>query len=241
MEDVLLVYKKLKMKKILGGLLLLGMMTCISCKGQVSTQLSPKQFQSKIEKDTVQLLDVRTAGEFNSGHIKNAMLADWNTPNEFERRIQYLDKNRPVYVYCLSGGRSAAAAKKLRSSGYTVFELVGGIKSWKMEDLPVDGQTTSKPQQNLETFKTKIASGTVLVDFGAAWCPPCRAMEPVIASVKKAKGSSMQFVEVDGGNDIDIMKVYEVTQLPVFIIFKDGKQVWRKDGIATEKEIIENL
>ena len=44
-------------------------------------------------------------------------------------------------------------------------------------------------------------------------------------------------IKVDGGRDENIVKQYNVTALPVFIVFKDGKQVWRKDGIAEEKEI----
>ena len=38
-----------------------------------------------------------------------------------------------------------------------------------------------------------------------------------------------------------ILKSFNVTALPVFILFKDGKQVWRKDGIVTEQEIAGNL
>ena len=48
-------------------------------------------------------------------------------------------------------------------------------------------------------------------------------------------------VKVDGGRDQDILQAYKVTALPVFIIFKDGKEVWRRDGITTEKEIAEQL
>jgi thioredoxin-like negative regulator of GroEL len=44
-------------------------------------------------------------------------------------------------------------------------------------------------------------------------------------------------VKVDGGKDEEILKQYNVTALPVFMLFKDGKQVWRKDGVAEEKEI----
>ena len=51
----------------------------------------------------------------------------------------------------------------------------------------------------------------------------------------------MSLVKVDGGKDEDILKSFNVTALPVFILFKDGKQVWRKDGIVTEQEIAGNL
>jgi thioredoxin-like negative regulator of GroEL len=46
---------------------------------------------------------------------------------------------------------------------------------------------------------------------------------------------------VDGGNDQDVLQQNKVTALPVFMIFKNGKLVWRKDGIADEKEIAAQL
>jgi thioredoxin-like negative regulator of GroEL len=65
-------------------------------------------------------------------------------------------------------------------------------------------------------------------------------MEPVLASLQK-NNAKITIVKVDGGKDEDILKNYNVTALPVFILFKDGKQVWRKDGVVTEKEIADNL
>ena len=58
--------------------------------------------------DGVQLLDVRTPEEYQQGHLENAMLANWKDNEEFVRRIEAMDKSEPVYIYCLSGGRSAA-------------------------------------------------------------------------------------------------------------------------------------
>lgn len=229
------------MKKILLNFLAAAFILLTSCDAQTAYNLDAKSFFDKTNNDTVQVLDVRTSGEYSSGYIKNAMLADWNAPKEFDRRTTYLEKNRPVYVYCLSGGRSAAAAKKLRNEGFTVYELNGGIIKWKSDNLPLAGTHADKTQQSLESFKSKIAQGTVLVDFGASWCPPCRAMEPVIEKVRSKKGQLLNFVQVDGGKDQDIMQAYQVSQLPVFIIFKDGKQVWRKEGVATEEEFLLNL
>ena len=88
---------------------------------------------------------------------------------------------------------------------------------------------------------TIAGSKTVLVDFGAEWCPPCIKMEPVLKDlVEKNKGKFI-LLKVDGGRDQDILNQYKVTALPLFIVFKDGKQVWRKDGIADEKELAEQL
>ena len=214
-----------------------------SCSAQTKTNLSAEEFEKAISsKDSVQVLDVRTPGEYKSGHIANALLADWNDPSEFERRIPYVDKNKPVYVYCLAGGRSAAAAAQMRKLGYeNVYELKGGINAWKAASKTLEGKPAGR-QMSLETFNNTInASKTVLVDFGAEWCPPCRKMEPVIASLQTNNPGKFSLVKVDGGNDLDILQKYKVTALPVFIIFKDGKEVWRKDAVATEKEIAEHL
>ena len=70
--------------------------------------LDPNQFQQKIADKGIQLLDVRTIGEYNSGYIKNAFQADWTNQAQFFDRTQHLDKSKPVYVYCASGGRSSA-------------------------------------------------------------------------------------------------------------------------------------
>jgi thioredoxin len=226
-------------KSISTGLLLL---LIISCNAQKETVLNADAFEKAIATGSVQILDVRTSGEFNSGHIKNALQANWNEATEFERRISFIDKNKPVYVYCLAGGRSAAAASKMRNDGYKqVYELQGGINAWKAANKSLEGKSTAA-QMTIETFNAALQSSpTVLVDFGAAWCPPCKVMEPVLQNLQKTYPNKFLLFKVDGGNDENIMKQFGVTALPVFIIFKNGKQVWRKDGIAEEKELAAQL
>lgn len=210
-----------------------------SCTAQTKTSLSADEFEKAITKDSIQILDVRTPGEYASGHIKNTLLANWSDKNEFERRIGFIDKNKPVYVYCLAGGRSAAAAEKMRAMGFkNVYELQGGINAWKASNKNLEGVSTVKKQMTIEEFNAAIISSkTVLVDFGAEWCPPCKTMEPVLQSLQKNNADKFLLFKVDGGNDEIILKEYKVTALPVFIIFKDGKPVWRKDGVATEEEL----
>jgi rhodanese-related sulfurtransferase len=214
-----------------------------SCNAQTKTSLSADEFEKAIlSKDSIQVLDVRTPAEYKSGHIAHSLLADWNDPEEFNRRISYVDKNKPVYVYCLAGGRSAAAAAQLRKSGFeNVYELKGGMNAWKASGKSMEGKAEGK-QMSLEVFEQTVkGSKTVLVDFGAEWCPPCRKMEPIIRSLEKNNPGKFTLLKVDGGNDEDILTKYKVTALPVFILFKEGKEVWRRDGIATETEIAGQL
>jgi rhodanese-related sulfurtransferase len=208
-----------------------------SCVAQTNTTLTADEFEKAIGVNSLQILDVRTPEEYAAGHLKNTLLANWNDKAEFNRRIAFVDKNKPVYIYCLAGSRSAAAANQMRSQGFEqVIELSGGINAWKAANKPVEGSSAAK-QMTTEEFDKTISGNTVLVDFGAAWCPPCKKMEPVIKSLQTNHPITFNLVKVDGGRDLDLLKKYSVTALPVFIIFKNGAQVWRKDGVATEEEM----
>ena len=222
---------------------ILSTLLLFSCAAQTKTSLSPDEFEKQMTGgDSIQVLDVRTASEFNSGHIKKALQVDWNDPTEFNRRIVYVDKAKPVYVYCLAGGRSAAAAEKMRKMGYAnVYELKGGINAWKAANKSLEGKTEAE-QMTIDAFNSVITGKhIVLVDFGAEWCPPCRLMEPVVKKIYSNSKQKFTLLKVDGGNDEAVMKAYNVTALPVFIIFKDGKEVWRKDGVVSEKELQDAL
>jgi phage shock protein E len=70
------------------------------------------------------ILDVRTKGEFQSGHLKNSI----NIPvGNLEQNIKKLNKNRPIITCCASGSRSASARRILKSNG---FEQVYNGGSW---------------------------------------------------------------------------------------------------------------
>ncbi len=215
----------------------------VSCAAQEpGNELDPNSFEKGISSENIQILDVRTAGEFKSGYIKKSLQADWNDKKQFTDRVQYIDKNKPVYVYCLSGARSASAADWLRKQGYQeVYQLKGGIISWKANNKPIEGAIATK-QMTAEEYLSYINSSTiVLVDFGAEWCPPCKKMEPVLATLQKELGDKFRLVKVDGGVNTEIMKANKVEALPVFIIYKNGKETWRAQGVVSKEELKKNL
>lgn len=82
-----------------------------------------------------QLLDVREAGEFESGHAPGAMHIPYE---QLERRLGELPRDRQIVVYCASGVRSSLAASILERSGRSATNLRGGFNSWVGADLPIE-------------------------------------------------------------------------------------------------------
>lgn len=86
-------------------------------------------FKVEVEGKKVQLVDVRTPGEYKQGHIENAENHNVFDKNFMEQMAKY-KKDQPIYVYCRSGGRSMKAANMLKSKGYNVVNLNGGFNGW---------------------------------------------------------------------------------------------------------------
>lgn len=95
--------------------------------------ISPEQFNSLISGNSVQLIDVRTSKEFNSGHIPNAMNIDFFS-DEFVNNINKLDKEAPVFIYCRSGNRSGKSVSDFQKAGFKkIYNLEGGFLKWESE------------------------------------------------------------------------------------------------------------
>jgi len=197
--------------------------------------LDPKAFELAIQTSGIQLLDVRTAGEYESGHIKGALQADWTNKTQFQERVAALDKTRPVYVYCLSGGRSGAAQQWMLSNGFTnVINMQGGMNTWNQAGLPVEGTSKVSQISKKDFMKSIPVDKTVLVDFGAEWCPPCMKMAPIVDELEKA-GTTV--IKIDGGTQKDLCKEMQIGAFPTFIVYKNGVETWRKTGVVTKEEL----
>lgn len=222
-------------------LLLVGSLTSCSTRAQQSTNLKVSEFDKGIHQPNIQLLDVRTATEYQSGHLKDAFLADWNNQEQFIERVQSLDKSKTVYTYCLSGMRSGAAVQWLRENGYTAYNLEGGIAAWKRDNMPVEA-AVKVSQMTPQEYQAMIpADKTVLVDIGATWCPPCKKMDPIIDSLSKANNLGFHLLKIDGGDQTDLSKHLGVEAFPTFIIYKNGKETMRKTGIVSAEELTKAL
>lgn len=94
-------------------------------------RVSKQEFKDYLDKhDHVQVIDVRTPGEYAGGTIDGAQNIDFYNP-DFKKEIAKLDKDVPTLIFCRSGGRSAKALQMFKAEGFDyVLELEGGYLNW---------------------------------------------------------------------------------------------------------------
>lgn len=95
--------------------------------------LNVVDFKAKIEKfgeKEFHLVDVRTAGEVAGGTIENATNIDFYSSN-FSNELAKLDKEKPLLIFCKSGGRSGKASQIAKKLGFVeIYDLKGGYMAW---------------------------------------------------------------------------------------------------------------
>jgi thioredoxin len=208
------------------------------------TNLSAIEFAEKLkEMSTATIIDVRTIDEFSKGHLANALNYDWNE-NEFDKQIAPLDKSKPVFIYCLSGGRSSSAASKMRSEGFkTVYELDGGIMKWRGANLPeTTGNTVMSNGMSREEFDALLNSDKlVLIDFYAEWCAPCKKMKPYLDEISKDMADKVVIIRINADDNQALCKELKIDELPVLQLYKNKVLTWTNTGFMNKADIVKKL
>lgn len=129
------------MKRLAILFLFVGLISCNSQDKKETSfvDVNVEEFRKGIQKEGIQLVDVRTPKEFKAGHIKRATLINFFDESFKEVSTKKLNKNQPVYLYCRSGGRSAKAAKMYTNAGFKkVYNLLGGFNAWSASGQEIE-------------------------------------------------------------------------------------------------------
>ena len=111
----------LKRTGVILGVLLLAMAALVGCSSNSSSTTS-----SKVDTRKGTVIDVRTPGEFASGHLEGATNIDIES-GAFETEVRKLDPSKQYFVYCRSGNRSKTATAIMTNLGFTGVTDLGGI------------------------------------------------------------------------------------------------------------------
>ena len=227
------------MKKLIFLVLLL-----INCSQEV--KINADTFSAKISSTDINLIDVRTYEEFASGHIPNAINIDFNNFEEFKKNIDLVDKNKPTYIYCMSGGRSSKAFSFLSDKGFNnLFELNGGIMEWRKGKFPENNLLNSIDEFSLNEFYDILdVNKLVMISFNAKWCAPCIKMKPTLKKLSNENISELLVVNIDYNRNKKLMNELQIYSLPLIQFYKNNKLVYEINEFLDEgsiRDIIDNL
>lgn len=98
---------------------------------------------------------------------------------------------------------------------------------------------------NKENFDKETKEGVVLVDVWAPWCPPCRAMGPIVEELSEdfKDDDVIKVTKLNADEYMDIASNLGVTGLPTFLLYKNGEIISKKVGMTTKdflKEMLNN-
>jgi len=211
-------------------------------KAQTVQNVDAVKFKELIAVGDAILLDVRTPQEYSRGHIAGSTAINIADP-DFVPKVQLLQKDKTILVYCLSGSRSDAAASYMSRMGFKkLYTLRQGIMTWTRQGYPLEESSavvasTSKTYTEQSFGQLLKDNKLVLVDFHAVWCAPCKAMSPVIDKVSSDFKGKAWVEKVDVENNKVITKAYQVQTIPGFVLFKEGKKVWSYNGIISYTDL----
>ena len=79
---------------------------------------------------------------------------------------------------------------------------------------------------------------SVLVDFYADWCGPCKMMSPILQEVKATLQEAVKIIKINVDQHQDLASHFMVRGVPTMMLFKKGKMLWRQSGVLSTADLV---
>lgn len=230
--------KKLKLKFSLTAIVFL-ITIAVSSQGQ-SANILLDAFYTKIKSQKKpQIVDARGPEEFALNHIEGAV--NFNTKSEdYEKQVTALNPSQPVFIYSIAAYRSGLLSTDLSKRGFSeVYILEGGIASWIGGGKPFYSNLKSK--LSLAEYKKILSENQyVLVDFGSKYCASCKAVKPILESLRSQYGEKLKIIEIELEESPQVIAdLKNVKVFPTLIFYQNGKIIFKKDGLGDLKNDVD--
>ena len=116
-------------------------------------------------------------------------------------------------------------------------EMLDGIAASNEQD----SQPINITDQTFEREVLQTTGRPVLVDCWAPWCPPCRAIAPLLDQLAAESNGSYRIAKVNVDENPQISSRFQISSIPTMLIFKDGKLIDRLIGAQPKQTIAERL
>lgn len=215
-----------------------------NCNGQTTKNyesIAPADFAAKIKTTpNPQIFDVRTPEEYAGQHLDQAININWNG-TDFTEKVNQYDKTKPVFVYCMSGGRSKQAANKLQELGFKViYEMQGGIMKWNAAGLAKP--SAKNVGMSLEEYHDLLKKDkTVLVNFYAEWCAPCKKMAPYIKKMQTNLADKITIIRLNADENKTLVSELKIDELPTLLLYENKEIKWKYAGFISEEDLTKQL
>ncbi len=92
-------------------------------------------------------------------------------------------------------------------------------------------------------FEEKVlkSNKTVLVDFFADWCGPCKMLSPILEQVNAETGDEVEIFKINVDENAKLARQFGIMSIPTMMIFRDGKQIERITGLRQKQQIVQAL
>jgi thioredoxin 1 len=217
-----------------------------NCKADGQETLNPKEFKIMIVEAGTQLVDIRTPEEFALGYIEGAQNIDFYNP-DFLSNISKLKKDKPLALYCKSGGRTKDALKVLADQGFSkIIALKGGLLKWESEGFtlvePKPMEPTQKAISNEEYQKLILSDKLVIVDFNAKWCGPCKMLKPILDKISTDfANKGVKIIGIDTDESKALANDMRINEIPILLFYKNGQLVERMIGFNPESVLVATI